>query len=86
MKNIINFSFFAFLMIILSACSSKVQTNKLPDEKKYNFPQSKNYKKAKIGDEIVNDFDNSLKDFFKYKEQFEDNKNIYKTGMGYFYE
>lgn len=86
MKNIINFSFIAFLIIFLNACSSKVQTNKLPDEKKYNLPQTKNYKKAEISDEIINDFDNSLKAFFKYKEKIEDNKNIYKTGMEYFYE
>ncbi|EAK3496106.1 hypothetical protein ABZL51_001622 [Campylobacter jejuni] len=66
------------------ACSSKVQTNDIPNDKKYFLPSETSNKEVKIDPQILEDFNLALKDFFNYKEKKENEQNIYKTGMRYF--
>lgn len=79
-----------FITLFFLGCSGKVQTNKIPDDKKYNFPMeyetnldittTLNKEKAKYND--------YAKDFFKVEQRKEINKSIYHIGMqkGYFNE
>ncbi|ECK2550133.1 hypothetical protein FQW77_08640 [Campylobacter jejuni] len=71
-------------ILLFSACSSKVQTNDLPNDKKYILPTKNFNKEVAIDVQVLEDFDLTLKDFFKTKEKQEDETNIYKTGMRYF--
>ncbi|BEJ76125.1 hypothetical protein RMP56_001749 [Campylobacter jejuni] len=66
------------------ACSSKVQINDIPNDKKYFLPSETSNKEVKIDPQILEDFNLALKDFFNYKEKKENEQNIYKTGMRYF--
>lgn len=70
-------------LFFLNACSSKVQTNELPNEKKYFLPKTSQNKELKIDSKILDDYDLALKDFFNFKQK-EEEKNIYKIGMRYF--
>ncbi|MEB2821932.1 hypothetical protein [Campylobacter upsaliensis] len=42
-----NLFFVLIFALFFTACSSKVQTNKIPNDKKYNLPLSSNYKEPK---------------------------------------
>lgn len=72
--------------LLFLACSSKVQTNTLPDEKKYILPKNTSSKEVKISDEGKKEFEQSLKEFFKVNEK--EQENIYDIGLnrGYFKE
>lgn len=70
----------SFSILSLCACSSKTQTNKLPDEKKFILPKSSDSKQElTISTEIKRDFEQSLKAFFKIKG--EEEENIYDIGL-----
>lgn len=69
------------------ACSSKVQTNKLPNEKKFILPRDSNAKQElAINTKIKRDFEQSLKAFFKIKDK--EQESIYDIGLkrGHFIE
>ncbi|TEY00715.1 hypothetical protein [Campylobacter sp. US33a] len=65
-----------FSLIFLSACSGKVQTNPIPDPKKYSFPkQSIDYKPTTdVPQKYIVDYDDYVKKFFK-----SDAKNAIKS-------
>lgn len=70
--------------LLFNACSSKVQTNKIPNDKKYNLPLNSNYKEPKLDEMQKEKFNLALQDFFTPKEKIEDEANLWKMGMGYF--
>lgn len=78
------FIFLLSLALLFSACSSKVQTNKIPNDKRYNLPLNSNYKEPKMNEMEKEKFNLTLQDFFSPKEKIEDEANLWKTGMGYF--
>lgn len=70
----------AFIFI---GCSGKVQTNKIPDDKKYSIPtnyQHINDKEQLLEIEKVK-YDEYAKDFFKVQKQEEINRSIYYIGI-----
>lgn len=90
-KHLIKDIFVSLLISIsilsICACSSKVQTNKLPDDKKFILPKNSNSKQElTISTKIKRDFEQSLKAFFKVKDKEEE--NIYDIGLkrGHFVE
>lgn len=72
--------FLLFILILFSACSGKVQTNKLPQTAKYHLPNATTPLKQGIDEATRMSFENALKDFFKIKEN-DDSVNIYKVGI-----
>lgn len=76
--------FMLTLALFFNACSSKVQTNKIPNDKKYNLPLSSSYKEQKMDEMEKEKFSLSLQEFFAPREKIEDEKNLWKTGMEYF--
>ncbi|EAH8851392.1 hypothetical protein CDJ58_07075 [Campylobacter lari] len=78
--------FFFILLNILFfiGCSSKVQTNDIPNEKKYFLPKNNSNSEVKIDSNVLIDYDKTLEIFFNVKKNEEEKKDIYKTGMRYF--
>ncbi len=73
------------------ACSSKVQTNKIPNEKKYNLPKisSGELKEQALNSRELQSYSIALEEFFKAKKQDEEKEeplDIYQVGIekGYF--
>ncbi len=62
--------FFAMnLLIAMSfcACSSKVQTNKIPDDKKYILPKNTSAKELRLNTQSQNSFEEALRTFLRLK-------------------
>lgn len=79
-----NLFFVLTFALFFTACSSKVQTNKIPNDKKYNLPLSSNYKESKMNEMERENFSLILQEFFAPREKIEEEKNLWKTGMEYF--
>lgn len=75
----LKFIAFISLAFFISACSSKVQTNKIPDEKKYILPYNTQGKEVKINTQNQKSFEEALRAFFKVKD--EEQENIYDIGL-----
>lgn len=70
-------------ILLLSACSSKMQTNKIPNDKKYHLPLKDDYKEPKMNEMEEEKFSLFLQKFFAPKTT-EEEKNLWKTGAEYF--
>lgn len=79
-QNLLQYFFIALLPLTFSACSGKVQTNKLPQTAKYHLPNATAPLKQDIDEATRISFENALKDFFKIKEN-DNSVNIYKVGI-----
>lgn len=79
-QNLLQYFFIALLPLTFLACSGKVQTNKIPQTTKYHLPNTTTPLKQGINETTKNDFEETLKEFFKIKEN-ESNVNIYKVGI-----
>lgn len=72
-----------FLGVFLTSCSGKVQTNPIPESKKYTLPSYKASEQRLI-EEVpvvyIQDYDRYAKEFFKAdKNKYE--KNIFSIGL-----
>lgn len=81
-----------FLLFVLSACSGKVQTNKIPAHTKYVLPKknSNDLKEQALDTKELQTFSIALEEFFKTKtakdEEEQEVTDIYQIGIdrGYF--
>lgn len=72
----------SLLALLFSACSGKVQTNPLPQEKKFHLPtNSSNSKVNVVSEKDKDDFDTFASEFFNKDKQDELNKSIYYIGI-----
>lgn len=56
---------FTLISAVFIGCSGKVQTNKLPDDKKWNIPnQSSGKSQTQISEELIKDYDEFACKFF----------------------
>ena len=56
---------FTLISAVFIGCSGKVQTNKLPDDKKWNIPnQSSGKSQMQISEELIKDYDEFACKFF----------------------
>ncbi|WP_416861204.1 hypothetical protein [Helicobacter ganmani] len=90
-KNILLF-ISLFSMLFIAGCSSKVQTNKLPDSKKYHLPTTNTNQTLNIDKKEKDSFESALQDFFLKDFTYEEingtglkrkipNKDIYQIGL-----
>lgn len=81
-----------FSMLFIAGCSSKVQTNKLPDSKKYHLPTTTTNQTLDIDKKEKDSFESVLQDFFLQDFTYEEdngiglkrkipNKDIYQIGL-----
>ncbi len=77
MKNI---AIFAVLATFLSGCSGKVQINEIPKERTFIMGNHKSELNNSVPNELVADFDDYAKHFFKATPQ-EYKKSIYQIGI-----
>lgn len=84
--------FVCLFSILVAGCSSKVQTNKLPDSKKYHLPTTNTNQTLNIDKKEKDSFENALQDFFLKDFTYEEingaglkrkipNKDIYQIGL-----
>lgn len=72
------------IMILLAGCSSKTQTNPLPDQKKYVFSkETPNTHNADFLEAQSEDFDKFAKSFFGNRNA-DMKKNIWQIGLDRF--
>ncbi|WP_276883756.1 hypothetical protein [Campylobacter cuniculorum] len=72
--------FLSFVLILsFCACSSKVQTNKIPNQKNFVLPKNTDTKELFIKDEDKKGFEESLRAFFKFKDKEEE--SLYDIGL-----
>ena len=87
-----NILLFACLLsaFVVAGCSSKVQTNKLPDSKKYHLPIVNSERTLSINKKEKDSFESALEDFFLQDFVYEEvngvrskilNKDIYQIGL-----
>lgn len=72
------------LTFLIAGCSSKVQTNKLPDSKKYHLPIVNSERALSINKKEKDSFESVLEDFFLKDFAYEGkilNKDIYQIGL-----
>lgn len=78
------------LAFLVAGCSSKVQTNKLPDSKKYHLPTTTTNQALNIDKKEKDSFESALQDFFSKDFVYEEvngvrskipNKDIYQIGL-----
>lgn len=69
------------VLVAFSACSSRTQTNKLPNDTIYHLPESTRNQIAAIASPLKDDYDEALMQFFKVREQEEEEKNIFDVGL-----
>lgn len=60
-----NYIVLAFFIIILSACSGKVQTNPEPNLKKFNLPNTQVNFTTSVNQKFIDDYELYVKEFFK---------------------
>ncbi|MBX7491240.1 hypothetical protein [Helicobacter turcicus] len=80
-KTLLKLSLIITLSLTFSACSSKVQTNKIPQSTKYHLPNTSITLKSSVDENTKRDFENTLNAFFKTNEKGELESNIYKVGI-----
>lgn len=78
------------LAFLVAGCSSKVQTNKLPDSKQYHLPIVNSERALSINKKEKDSFESVLEDFFSKDFTYEEvngekrkilNKDIYQIGL-----
>ena len=77
---------------LLGGCSSKVRTNKIPNEKKYTLPKktSNELKEQALDSKELQGYSQALEEFFKRKFKQDEEKDeifdVYQIGIdkGYF--
>lgn len=71
------------LTFIFIGCSGKVQTNKIPDDKRYSLP--KNYKQLNDREQLLEiekvKYDEYARNFFKVQKNEEIERSIYYIGI-----
>ena len=88
MRKLLSVSIIFAVAFIGYGCSGKVQTNKMPEKKIFHLPTT--HKKIEVGisNEVLQDYEKTLQDFFKTKNPDINEESIYKVGMdrGHFNE
>lgn len=79
--------------LVFFGCSGKVQTNKIPNDKKYHLPKKvqNSTEEYPMDSKVVQSYSVALEEFFKTKKADEDAPvvlDIYQVGLdrGYFNE
>ena len=68
------------LACLFCACSGKVQTNPEPNTNKYNLPNSEIRLTSKVSQEILEDYEQFIQEFFKI-DRADFKKSIWTIGI-----
>ncbi|OEZ15048.1 hypothetical protein [Campylobacter jejuni] len=82
MKKIVNSGFLFLLIAVFLGCSGKVQTNPIPEPKKYSLPKIgwEDRLITEVPKKYIEDYDNYAKNFFKADPK-EYKRSIWSIGL-----